>query len=367
MQKIPFMDLKRQYAAHRSGLLEAINKVCEDAAFSGGFYAEKFEKEFAAYQNVKYMSGVSCGTSALHLSMLALGIGPGDEVIVPANTFIASAWGPAHAGAAPVFVDCTPDTWEIDHSKIEAKINKKTKAIIGVHLYGQTFDITSVKAIADKYRLYLVEDCAQAHGAEYKNNRVGGLGDIGCFSFYPGKNLGAYGEGGAVCSNNSEYIIHINSLKNHGSKKKYYHDEVGYNYRLEGIQGAVLSYKLKFLDEWTERRRRIAQMYIEGITNKNIVMQKQPDFAKSVFHLFVITVPERERFIAHLESNGIGYGLHYPCPCHLQKAFSHLGYKQGQFPEAEYLAKHCLSLPMFPELTDKEVMQVIDVCNKFKL
>jgi len=366
MPFIPFMDLSRQYTDHKKGLLEAITKVCEDTAFSGGAYAERFEKEFAAYQNVEYTSGVSNGTAALHLAMLALGIGPGDEVIVPANTFIATAWGPTHAGATPVFVDCTPDTWEIDPSKIEAAITENTKAIIGVHLYGQPFDIDAVKAIADKYHLYLVEDCAQAHGAEYKGRCVGGFGDIGCFSFYPGKNLGAYGEAGMVVSNNQDYIGHINALKNHGSRERYYHDEAGYNYRLEGIQGAVLSYKLRFLDGWTERRRKIAGMYFERITNKGIVMQKQPEFSKSVFHLFVITVRDRKKFLAHLEENNIGYGLHYPCPCHLQKAYTYLGYKKGQLPAAEYQAEHCVSLPIFPELTDEETMKVIDGCNKYR-
>ena len=359
------MDLKRQYESHKNGILDAIRSVCEETAFSGGKYAERFEKEFAEYCRCKFASGLNSGTTALHLAMVALGIKPGDEVIVPANTFIATAWGPTYTGATPVFVDCTQDTWQIDPSKIENAITKNTKAIIGVHLYGQPFDIDAVKMITDKYNLYLVEDCAQAHAATYKEKRVGVFGEIGCFSFYPGKNLGAYGEGGVVTSNKEEYINYINKLKNHGSSVRYYHDIVGYNYRLDGIQGAILSYKLKHLDEWTARRRKIAEMYFDGIKNPAITMQAQPESVKSVFHLFVITTPNRDKFVNYLKENNINCGFHYPVPCHLQKVYEHLGYKKGQIPNAEYLAEHCVSLPMFPELTDEEVSIVIDVCNSF--
>ena len=366
MKTINFMDLKRQYEFHKNGIFEAIRQVCEETAFSGGIYAEKFEKEFAIYCGSKFASGVNNGTTALHLAMLALGIKNGDEVIVPANTFIATAWGPTYAGATPVFVDCTSDTWEIDASKIENAVTKNTKAIIGVHLYGQPFDVDAVKLIADKHDLYLVEDCAQAHAAIYKGERVGGFGEMSCFSFYPGKNLGAYGEAGIVVSNNEEYIIRINKLKNHGSFERYHHDEIGYNYRLDGIQGAILSYKLKHLDGWTARRREIAEMYFNGIQNPAITMQVQPETAKSVFHLFVITTPDRDRFVNYLKENNINCGFHYPVPCHLQKAYEHLGYKKGQMPNAEYLSEHCVSLPMFPELTDEEVSIVVDTCNRYK-
>jgi len=365
MDTINFMDLKRQYNTHKEGLLKAIQSVCEETAFSGGKYAEIFEKEFAEYCGVNYSSGVNNGTTALHVAMLALGIKAGDEVIVPANTFIATAWGPSYIGATPVFVDCTPDTWEIDVSKIEAAITKNTKAIIGVHLYGQPFDIDSIKEITNKHNLFLIEDAAQAHGALYKGKRVGGLCDMGCFSFYPGKNLGSFGEAGIVTSNNKDYIDHINKLKNHGSSVRYYHDMIGYNYRLEGIQGAVLSYKLKHLDEWSQRRRKIAEMYFSGINNSAITMQVQPDSTKSVFHLFVITTPDRDKFVNHLKENNINCGFHYPVPCHLQKAYEYLGYKKGQMPNSEYLSEHCISLPMFPELTDEEVSMVIDTCNRF--
>jgi len=365
MDSINFMDLKRQYEAHKEGIFKAVRSVCEDTAFSGGKYAEHFEKEFAEYCGIKFASGVNNGTTALHLAMLALGIKAGDEVIVPVNTFIATAWGPTYTGAAPVFVDCTSDTWQIDPSKAEKAITGKTKAIIGVHLYGQPFDIDAIKLIADKYKLYLVEDCAQAHAATYKGKHVGGFGEMGCFSFYPGKNLGAYGEAGIVTSNNDEYIKFINMLKNHGSSERYYHEYVGYNYRLEGIQGAVLSYKLNYLNEWTERRRKIAEMYFDKIKNPAVTMQAQPDSLKSVFHLFVVTVPDRDKFVNHLKGANINCGFHYPVPCHLQKAYEYLGYKKGQMPNAEYLSEHCVSLPMFPELTDEEVSRVIDVCNGF--
>jgi dTDP-4-amino-4,6-dideoxygalactose transaminase len=365
MENINFMDIKKQYEIHKEGLLEAIRSVCEETAFSGGKYAERFEKEFAKYCDVKFAAGVNNGTTALHLAMLVLGIKADDEVIIPANTFIATAWGPTYTGATPVFVDCTADTWQIDPAKIENAITKNTKAIIGVHLYGQPFDIDAVKKIADKYKLFLVEDAAQAHGAIYKGKKVGSFGEMGCFSFYPGKNLGAYGEAGAIISNNEEYIKFINLLKNHGSSERYYHVNIGYNYRLEGIQGAVLSYKLKYLDEWTERRRKIAEKYFKEIKNPAITLQAQSDSAKSVFHLFVVTVPDRNKFVNHLIENNINCGFHYPVPCHLQKAYEHLGYKKGQMSNAEYLSEHCVSLPMFPELTEEEISIVIDACNKF--
>ena len=366
MEYIDFMDIKRQYELHKNGIFEAIRLVCAEAAFSDGKYSKIFEKEFAEYCCVKFVSGVNNGTSALHLAMLALGIKTGDEVIIPANTFIATAWGPTYTGATPVFVDCTQDTWEIDASKIENAITKNTKAIIGVHLYGQPFDIDAVIEIANRHHLYLVEDCAQAHGATYKGKRIGGFGEIGCFSFYPSKNLGAYGEGGAVTTNNEEYNNKINILKNHGSLIRYNHDLIGYNYRLEGIQGAILSYKLKYLEEWTIRRRKIAEMYINGINNPAIIMQANPDSVKSVFYLFVITTSNRDKFVRYLEKNNINYGFHYPIPCHLQKAYKYLGYVKGQMPNSEYLAEHCVSLPMFPELTNEEVFTVIDVCNRYR-
>ena len=365
MSKIPCLDLKRQHQKVKQEIFEAFEKVYENTAFSGGPFVDKFESEFAAYCGTKYAIGVNNGTSALHLAMLALGIGPGDEVIVPANTFIATAWGVSHAGATPVFVDCTANTWQIDASKIEARITKNTKAIIGVHLYGQPFDIDSVKAIADKHNLFVVEDAAQAQGAEYKNKVVGGFGEMSCFSFYPGKNLGACGEAGGICTNNETYNTHLRSLRNHGSVTRYYHDEIGYNMRMGGLEGASLSVKLKYLTEWNNRRRSIAKRYLTEIKSSKITMQVQPEWSNSIYHLFVVTAKDKDAFVKHLEQHDIIPAFHYPVPCHLQKAYAHLGHKEGDFPNSEYLAKHCVSLPMFAELTDDEATRVIEVINAY--
>ena len=297
--------------------------------------------------------------------MLALGIGAGDEVIIPANTFIATAWGVSYTGATPVFVDCDADTWEIDASKIEAKITSKTKAVIGVHLYGQPFDIRAVQAVCQKHQLFLVEDAAQAQGAVYSGTPVGSFGEMACFSFYPGKNLGACGEAGGITTQNQSYYKHLQSLRNHGCQVRYYHDEIGYNMRMGGLEAASLAVKLKYLPEWNRRRRDIAKRYQAAIKNPKIKMQLQPAGHDSVFHLFVITTENRDQLIRHLNERNIFPGLHYPVPCHLQKAYAGLGYKNGDFPNSEYLASHCLSLPMYAELTDEEVDYVIQTLNSY--
>ncbi|MDR2407539.1 MAG: DegT/DnrJ/EryC1/StrS family aminotransferase [Bacteroidales bacterium] len=363
---IPFMDIKRQYELYKDEFHKAIENVCADTAFSGGKYVESFEKKFAQYCDIPHAAAVNSGTSALHLAMLVLGIGPDDEVIVPANTFIASAWGVTYVGATPVFVDCDKKTWEIDVSSAEKAITKKTKAIIGVHLYGQPCNIDGLKAIVDNYGIKLIEDCAQAHGAMYKGKRVGGFGDLGCFSFYPGKNLGAFGEGGAIVSNNEDHVKHINSLKNHGMAIRYYHDEVGFNMRMEGIQGAILELKLKYIDKWNKQRQETANKYRQYIKNPAVLMQLPINNTTSVYHLFVVAVEKREVFISYLNENNIQCGLHYPVPCHLQKAYLNLGYKKGSILNAEWLSKRCVSLPMFPELTDEEIDHIIDIVNKYK-
>lgn len=365
MEKIPCLDLKGQHQQLKAEIFEAFEKVYEMTAFSGGYFVEEFEKAFAQYAETQYALGVSNGTTALHLAMLALGIGSGDEVIIPANTFIATAWGVSHAGATPVFVDCKADTWEIDPSRIEERITPRTKAVIGVHLYGQPFDIDAVKSICDKHHLFLVEDAAQAQGARYKGKSVGGFGEMACFSFYPGKNLGACGEAGGITTNDEAHAKHIRSLRNHGMTVRYFHDEIGYNYRMGGLEGASLSVKLNYLEGWNNRRRAIANRYLSEIKNDKIKMQIQPDFTDSVFHLFVVTTEDKEGFCAYLNDNGIAPAFHYPVPCHLQKAYAHLGYKEGDFPNSEYLAAHCVSLPMYPELTDEQIDQVIQVANKY--
>lgn len=365
MELIKRIDLKRNYEKYREEYLEAFTKACECTSFSGGPMADKFDEEFAGFCNVSYATGVNNGTSALMCAMIALGVGEGDEVIVPANTFIATAWGPTYCGATPVFVDCTADTWEIDPSMIEEKITEKTKAIIGVHLYGQPFDYGAVKKIADKYNIPVVEDCAQAHGAKYEGKLVGSLGEMGCFSFYPGKNLFCFGEGGSVTSNNKSYIDTINILKNQGSKERYHHEMVGYNMRLEGVQGAILSVGLSHLDEWTARRKELGMRYIKEITNPLITLQAHPDNTEPVFHLFEITTPDREKFIKYMLDNNIACDKHYPVPCHLQEAYKNLGYKEGDCPNAEYLAAHCVSLPLYPELADDEQTYIIEKINEY--
>lgn len=365
LEKIPCLDLKGQHAQIKGEVFEMFEKVYEQTAFSGGPFVADFEKQFCAYTGAKYAVGVSNGTIALHLAMLALGIGEGDEVIIPADTFIATAWGVSHAGATPVFVDCTSDTWEIDVTKIEERITSKTKAIIGVHLYGQPFDIDGVLEICKKHQLFLVEDAAQAQGARYKGTTVGVFGEMACFSFYPGKNLGACGEAGGITTNHEKYALHLQSLRNHGSVVRYYHDEVGYNYRMGGLEGASLQVKLKYLENWNNRRRHIAKRYLQEIKNPKIKMQAQPDWADSIFHLFVITTENREELTQFLNTKEIFPALHYPVSCHLQKAYEHLGYKKGDFPNAEYLAEHCLSLPMYAEMTEGMVDRVIEALNQY--
>ncbi len=366
MAHIKRIDLTRDFQAHKAEYMEAIEKVCEETAFSGGKYADRFDEEFAAYVGTKYACGVNNGTSALHCALIALGVGRGDEVIVPANTYIATAWAVSYTGAIPVFVDCTADTWEIDPAKIEEKITDKTKGIIGVHLYGQPFDFGAVKAIADKYGLFVVEDCAQSHGAQFEGRNVGSLGDLGCFSFYPGKNLYAFGEGGSVTCDNEEYHKHMTRVKNQGCDVRYYHEELGYNMRLEGVQGAVLSVSLKYLPQWTARRQEIGEKYLREITNPLFTMQKHPENTKPVYHLFVVTVADHEHFLKYMEENDVECNMHYPVPCHLQNAYAELGYKRGDCPNAEYLADHCATLPLFPEMTEEEVDRVIALCNAYR-
>jgi dTDP-4-amino-4,6-dideoxygalactose transaminase len=359
------VDLTRDFARHREEYMAAITKVCEETAFSGGRYADRFEEELAGYLGVRAASCVNNGTSALHLAMLALGVGPGDEVIVPANTYIATAWGVSYTGAVPVFTDCTADTWEIDPDGIEAKITPRTKGIIGVHLYGQPFDFARVKEIADRHGLFVVEDCAQAIAAEFEGKKVGGLGDIGCFSFYPGKNLYAFGEGGAVTSNDRAAIDRINVIKNQGCRVRYYHETLGYNYRMEGIQGAVLSVSMKYLEGWTARRQQIGRRYLQEIRNPGIVMQAHPANTTPVFHLFEIETPDPEGLIAYMKEHDVECNRHYPVPCHLQQAYAALGGRKGDCPNAEKLASQCVSLPLFPEMTDEEAEYVIDLCNRY--
>ena len=360
------IDLARDYEKHKDEYTEAISKVCARTAFSGGEFADEFDRQFAAYLGVKAAAGVNNGTSALHLAMNALDVGEGDEVIVPANTYIATAWAVVYTGATPVFADCTADTWEIDPEDVKRKITPRTKGIIGVHLYGQPFDLDAIMAIANEHDLFVVEDCAQAHAAKYNGKMVGTFGEMGCFSFYPGKNLYAFGEGGSVVSDNTDYIDRITVMKNQGCRVRYYHEVIGYNMRLEGLQGAVLSVGLRHLDEWTKRRREIGRRYISRITNPLFKMQAHPDNTDPVFHLFEVMVPDPDDFLNYMEEHDVECNRHYPVPCHLQKAFSYLGYKESDCPNAENLAAHCATLPLFPEMTDEEAELVIKLCNDYK-
>jgi dTDP-4-amino-4,6-dideoxygalactose transaminase len=297
--------------------------------------------------------------------MRLLNVGPGDEVITTPFTFIATSWAISYVGAKPVYVDIDDETFNIDPALIERAITPKTKAVLPVHLYGQPFDADKVLEICRKHKLPLVEDAAQAHGAKYKGKVVGTLGDISCFSFYPTKNLGACGEGGALVTNNDQYAARAKSLREHGSTTRYYHDEVGYNYRLEGFQGAVLGVKLKHLDKWTSDRRRVATRYTELLANTPLRLPKPAAYAESAWHLYTIRHPKRDALKKHLDDNGIGCAVHYPIPLHLQKVYAQLGHKPGDFPVAEKASRECLCLPMYPELTESQIARVVEVIKRF--
>lgn len=372
---VPFLDLKAQYSTIKKEIDPAIQKVIDNTAFILGESVSQFEREFALAHSLKHCYGTSSGTDGNHLALWALDIKPGDEIIIPANTFIATAWGATLCGAKPIFVDCHPDSYNINPEKVESAITPKTKAIVAVHLYGQPADMDALKKIAAEHNLYLVEDAAQAHLAEYKGKRIGGLSDIASFSFYPGKNLGAYGEGGAVVTNNDDLAKKIKLIREHGQSKKYYHDSYGHNYRMEGIQGAVLGVKLKYLEGWTKERRRAAAKYKELLSSiDQLTVPKEMPEVKHVYHLYVVKVngnnltereETRDKLQLFLSDNGISTGLHYPVPLHLQKCFSHLGYKKGDFPETEELAQTGISLPMYPELKDEQIEYVASKIKEF--
>jgi dTDP-4-amino-4,6-dideoxygalactose transaminase len=363
---IPFLDLKAQYRSIKDEVNAAIQNVLDNTAYILGKPVAEFEKAFGDAHETKYCAGVSSGTDGNHLVLWALGIKAGDEVIIPADTFIATAWGATLCGATPVFVDVDPESYNIDPAKVEAAITPRTKAIVAVHLYGQTSDMDLLREIAKKHKIYLVEDCAQSHLAEYKGHKAGSLGDAASFSFYPGKNLGAYGEAGAVTTNNEELGLLFKKIREHGSVKKYYHEVYGHNYRMEGIQGAVLGVKLKYLNDWTNNRRRVAAKYNELLKNvTEIKLPKEMAYGKHVYHLFVIQAQKRDELQTWLNNNGVATGLHYPIPLHMQECFLHLGYKKGDFPVTEQLADNCISLPMFPEMTDEQIAYVAETITSF--
>ncbi|HEX8458766.1 MAG TPA: DegT/DnrJ/EryC1/StrS family aminotransferase [Pyrinomonadaceae bacterium] len=366
---IPFVDLQAQYRAIKGEVDEAIGRVLENAAFILGREVEAFETAFAEYLGARFCVGVSSGTAAIQLAVTACGAGAGDEVIVPANTFFATAEAVSTAGAVPVFVDADPVSYNIDANRIEAAITERTRAIIPVHLYGQAADLDPIFALAARHNLVVIEDAAQAHGATYKDRRVGARGRANCFSFYPGKNLGAYGEGGAVVTDDAEVARRVRLLRDHGSERKYRHEIVGYNFRLEGLQGAVLGVKLKHLDRWNELRRAHAARYREllsGLCDEGaLVLPREMDDARHVYHLYVVQTGARDALQQHLAAADIQTGIHYPVPVHLQPAYSSLGHRAGDFPVAERLAERVLSLPMYPELTAAQIERVAERVRSF--
>jgi dTDP-4-amino-4,6-dideoxygalactose transaminase len=348
---IPFVDLKAQYASIKDEVNTAIQGVLESCQFTLGSEVAAFEQEFAAYCQAKHGIGVNTGTSALHLALLAAGVKAGDEVITVPFTFVATVSAIYYTGARPVFVDIDPRSFNMDVTALEAAITDKTKVILPVHLYGQSADMDPILEIARKRGLVVIEDAAQAHGAEYKGRRAGSMGDMGCFSFYPGKNLGAYGEGGMVVTNNAEYARTIRMLRDWGAERKYEHVLKGYNYRLEGIQGAVLRVKLRHLEAWTEARRSAAACYDRLLAGSGVATPSAMPYARHVYHIYAVRSQRRRAWQQALQEEGIQTGIHYPIPVHLLPAYADLGYRTGQFPQAEKAAAEVLSLPMYPELT----------------
>jgi len=372
---VPFLDLKVQYKQIEHEVLPMVTEAMTNGAFIGGPQVLGFEKEFAEFCDSKYCAGLNSGTDALRFALMAVGVGPGDEVITVPNTFIATTEAISQVGATPVFVDIDEQTYNMDPQKLndylkfrnpQSAIRNRVRAIIPVHLYGQPADMDPIIEIARKHNIIVIEDACQAHGALYKNRKAGSFGAVGCFSFYPGKNLGAYGEGGAIVTQDEEIASKIRMIRDHGQAKKYFHDMEGYNGRLDAIQAGVLRIKLKRLSNWNHSRHENAKYYNELLSKVDgVTLPVEADFASSVYHLYVILVDDREGLQQFLSDKGIGTGLHYPLPLHLQKAYAHLGYKEGSFPVTESVAKRLISLPMFPELTREQIKYVAESIKEF--
>lgn len=357
---VPYYDLKQQYESLRSEILEALDRSCRNASFSLGDDVASFEREFAAYCEAKHCIAVNSGTSALHLALLAAGVGPGDDVITTPNSFIATAEAIAYTGAKPVFADIDPHTANIDPRCVSKAITSRAKAILPVHLYGRPVDMQSLLDLARANNLALIEDACQSHGARYRGRRVGAIGASGAFSFYPSKNLAAYGEAGAVVTNDDHVAEFCRAARSHGELRRYFHDFIGYNYRMEGFQGAVLRVKLRHLEEWSARRKAIAARYRRNLSGLPLTLPQDDPRDECAYHLFVIYVGNREAVQAELKDRGVGTAVHYPVPLHLQNALASLGCKQGDFPHAEKACREVLALPLFPELTDDEVDYVCE-------
>ena len=362
---IPYFDLPAQIRALRKDLDQAIARTLDNCSFCLGADVVAFEKEFARMMGAEHCVGVNSGTSALHVAMKLLGVGPGDEVITTPFTFVATSWAISYVGATPVYVDIDDATFTLDPRLVGRAMTPRTKAILPVHLYGHPCDLDPLLEIAARHKVPVVEDAAQAHLAKYKGRTIGTFGAMSCFSFYPGKNLGACGEGGALVTNSAPFAARARSLREHGSSVRYYHDEVGYNYRMEGIQGAVLGAKLRHLPKWNQDRRAIALLYHDLLADTPLQLPTEAPYAESAWHLYVVRHPRRDDLKKHLEANGIGCALHYPLPLHLQKCYAHLGHKAGDFPVAEKAARECLSLPIYPELTDAQVERIAEVIRQF--
>lgn len=364
--KVPFVDLQAQYQSIQEDVQAAVTGVMERCDFVLGSAVNDFEKAFATYCNSAYGVGVDSGYSALEILVYAYGIGPGDEVIAPANTFIATTLAITNTGATPVLVEMDPQTYNIDPAKIEAAITPATKAIMPVHLYGQPADMDPIMEIAAKHNLVVIEDASQAHGACYKGKRVGSIGHAAAFSLYPGKNLGAYGDAGIIVTDDAEIAEKCRMLRNLGMKVKYHHDVKGFNHRLDTMQAAVLCVKLPKLDGWNEKRRQAAAYYNELLADvPGVITPAAPNWAESVYHLYVIQVADRDGLQKHLTEAGIASGIHYPIPIHLQPAYKELPYQQGDFPETESYAHKILSLPMYPELSQEAIAYIADEIKKF--
>jgi dTDP-4-amino-4,6-dideoxygalactose transaminase len=365
---IPLVDLKVQYDSIKDEIDEAIQNVLNITSFIMGEELKRFEEEFALFCNTKYAIGVANGSDALILALRACGISKGDEIITVPHSFIATTEAITHVGGKIIFVDINPKTYTIDVSKIEEKISNKTRAIIPVHLYGQPADMDPIIELAKKYNLKVIEDAAQAHGAEYKEKKVGSIGDAGCFSFYPGKNLGAYGDAGMVVTNNEGIAEKIKLLRNHGRiTKKYEHEIEGYSSRLDNLQAAILRVKLRHLNNWNEIRRKNAKKYNELLNDiDGIFTPYEADYAKHVYHLYVIRTENRDKLREELRSKDIATGIHYPIPLHLQPAYRYLGFKYGDFPITEKASQEILSLPMFAELTDEQIEEIVELIKNFK-
>ena len=356
---IPFLDLKGQYKEIKPQVDAAVARVIESAQFVLGPEVAAFEERFAAYCGVRHCVALNSGTSALHLALLAAGVGPGDEVITVSMTFVATTAAILYCGAKPVFVDVDPDTWTMDPNLLKAAITPRTKAILPVHLHGLMADMDPIIEIADRAGLIVIEDAAQAHGSEYRGRRAGSVGDIGCFSFYPGKNLGAYGEAGAAVTNSSGLARQLALLRDWGQESKYNHVLPGYNFRMDGIQGAVLNVKMAYIERWTEARRTVASHYDRLLARAQFKRPAPPPHCRHVYHVCAVEVEHRDQVQKALSAAGIGTGIHYPVPVHLQKAYGELGYGRGDFPVTEAIANRFLSLPIYAELQPEQVANVV--------